>query len=322
MIACAAGGRTGAALAAATLASFEREVSGRSQWLRQLLAGGEGANVTARIPAAGQQRATLVLAAHHDAANAGWIWHPAVVSAGGRRHVRRRRVDPFMGPLEAALAAGVLAPGSRTIRATAGFLLALGIAIDADVARSETVPGASDNATGVAVCLDLARQLAVQPLAEVEVIVLLCGCEEAGMGGMKAFLSDQLPVLDSRRTFVLNLDTLGAGRPIVLSGEGAMREQRYRERDIAVVLEGAAVAGEPAPQRWRIGAWTDGILAVHRGLPATSLLSIGPGYFPHYHHPTDRPKHVDWESVVACARIAAGTVAAYAERVRRGAIPP
>ena len=319
MAACGLGGLLGAALATAALCSFELEVSGRRQWLRGLLPAGEGANVTARIPAAGRQVATLALVAHHDAANTGLVWHPRLVAAGAARHQRRRRVDPFMAPLEAALALATLAglipgraPASRLARAAAAAVLALGAAADADIARRPTVPGASDNATGVAVCLDLAAALAASPLAGVEVLVALPGSEEAGMGGMAAFLD--AAALARPSTFVLGLDTLGAGTPIVCTGEGAMREQRYREADVRLVEEGAAMAGEPAPARWRIGAWTDPILAVHRGLPAASLLSMGPGYFPHYHHPTDTAANVDWSSVGSCARIAGGVVAAYARR--------
>jgi Iap family predicted aminopeptidase len=74
------------------------------------------------------------------------------------------------------------------------------------------------------------------------------------------------------------------------------------------------MGGEALPARWRIGAWTDPILAVHRGLPTASLLSMGPGYFPHYHHPSDTPDNVDWDSVRGCARIAGGVVEAYAQR--------
>ena len=46
----------------------------------------------------------------------------------------------------------------------------------------------------------------------------------------------------------------------------------------------------------------------HAGLPAVSLLSMGPGYFPGYHHPDRRPRAVDLDCVGRCARIAAGTV--------------
>jgi Zn-dependent M28 family amino/carboxypeptidase len=178
------------------------------------------------------------------------------------------------------------------------------------------VPGASDNATGVAVCLDLARHLAAEPLEGVEVLVALTGAEEAGMGGMAAFF-DRHPGFDPRATFVLGLDTPGAGAPIACRAEGAMREHPYAERDLALVEEGAAAVGLAAP-RWRIGGWTDPILAVHRGVPAASLLSMGPGYFPHYHHPSDTPDNVDWGSVEACARVAAGTIAAFERRVAEG----
>jgi hypothetical protein len=321
--AAALGGAAGAALAAGVLASYERHVSGRSQWLSRLLPRGEGANVVARIPARGERRATLVLVAHHDAANTGVVWSPRVVAAGARRHLRRRRVDPFMAPVELALslvAAGAALPRrGRAMRAAGGALLGVSLAAHADIARSATVPGASDNATGAAACLDLAAALAPEPLHRVEAVVALVGSEEAGMGGMAAFLDRR--ALDPARTFVLGLDTLGAGTPIVCSGEGAMREQRYAERDVALVEEGAALAGTGAPQRWRIGGWTDPVLAVHRGIPAASVLSMGPGYFPHYHHPSDTPEHVDWESVEKCARVAAGTIAAYARRVERGAWP-
>jgi hypothetical protein len=324
VLACARGGIGGAVLAVATLLSYEREVSGRSQWLRRVLPARPGANVMARIPASARRHATLLLVAHHDAANTGLVWHPRLVASGAARHLRRRRVDPFMAPLELALVAGALAglaprsgAGARWTRLVSAGILGLGLAVDADVGRSPTVPGASDNATGVAVCLDLARALVAAPLPHVEVIVLLPGSEEAGMGGMGAYLAAHAGQLDPSRSIVLGLDTLGAGTPIVCSGEGAMREQRYIESDLRLAEEGSALAGQPPLQRWRIGAWTDPILAVHRGLPAISLLSMGPGYFPHYHHPTDTPEHVDWDSVERCARIAAGTISAYTGRVAR-----
>src|SRR5207245_247527 len=99
-------------------------------------------------------------------------------------------------------------------RRAAAAVLALAAALEADVGRSPTVPGASDNATGVAVVLALAQRLAEEPLAGVETLVAIVGSEEAGMGGMAAFLQTHLPQLRARSTFVLGLDTLGAGRPI------------------------------------------------------------------------------------------------------------
>jgi hypothetical protein len=322
ILACRLGGRTGALLAGATLYSYGREVSGSSQWVRRMLPGGEGVNLTARIPARSERLATLVLVAHHDAANTGLIWSPRLVSASAQRHLRRRRVDPFMAPVEFAFVlaiAAALAPRragpARLARLAAATVMAIASAIDADVGRGDTVPGACDNASGVAACLDLARALTADPLEHLEVLIAFPGGEEAGMGGMAAFMDAHAGSLDPSRTFVLGLDTLGAGTPIVCSGEGAMQEQRYLERDLALIDEGADLVGQRAPERWRIGGWTDPVLALHRGLPSASMLSMGPGYFPNYHHPSDLPEHVNWDSVEACARIAAGTIGAFERRM-------
>jgi Peptidase family M28 len=292
-----------AATALAALAAWELDASGRARPLRRLLPRGDGANVIARLPARGETRGTLVVVAHHDAARTGLIWSPRMTQAGARRHLRRRRVDPFAAPV--ALALPATAAGVRAAR----VVLALTLALQLDVARSPTVPGASDNATGVATAVELARQA---PFDGLDLVVVLPGGEEAGMEGFAAAL--KALDLDPATTLVLGLDTLGAGTPIVLSGEGALLEHRYAEADLRVADEGAAVAGEPPPQRWRIGGWTDPLLAVHRGIPTVSLLSMGPGYFPHYHHPTDTPENVDWASVDRCARIAHGIARAASRR--------
>lgn len=314
----------GAAASLAVLASLEREASGRGQWVRRLLPATEGANVLARIPAAGAARATLVLVAHHDAARTGPVWHPRVVALGAQRHLRRSRVDPFMAPLAAALVAGGAGSllGSRRASAASAAVLASALAVYATGARGATVPGASDNATGVAALLALARALAREPLGEVEVLLVAPGCEESGMGGMAAFLRGHAERLRRRPCLVLGLDTLGAGTPIVCAAEGALREHRYRDADLRLAEEGAAAAGVPAPPRWRIGGWTDPVLARFAGLSALSLLSMGPGYFPNYHWPTDTPERVDWDSVRACTRLAAGIVTAFAWRAGGGSTPP
>jgi Zn-dependent M28 family amino/carboxypeptidase len=189
----------------------------------------------------------------------------------------------------------------------------LGVALAgvASVGRGATVPGASDNATGVAVLLDLARALAAAPPEAVDVVLVFPGTEEAGMGGMRAALEH--PWLDPARVppmVVVGVDTLGGGTPIVAHAEGTMRTQRFDRAALALVARGAAEAGVPAPEPWRIGGWTDPVLAQHRGIPSTCLLSVGPGYYTEYHLPTDTADRVDWGSVMACAAIVAGTVAA------------
>lgn len=313
----AVAGLAGGLVSLAALVSLEREASGRGQWLRRLLPGTEGANVVGRIaPAAGTEpRATLVLLAHHDAARTGAIWHPRIQRAGAERNARRRRIEGFMLPT--ALGLGLAALPQRHARLAGRALLALTVAVDLDVARSPTVPGADDNATGVAVLLALTAELARAPRPHVELVLLTPGCEESGMGGMAAFLREHAAELRARPSVLfLSLDTLGAGTPILAASEGTIREHCYRPEDLALADAGAARASDPPPPRWRIGGWTDPILARFAGFGALSLLSMGPGYIPDYHRLTDTPDRVDWTSVARCARIARGIVDAFAASAR------
>lgn len=302
----ALGGRAGRALALAALGSYELDVSGRRQWLRRWLPRGDGANVLGRLPARGPRRATLVVVAHHDAARTGLIWHPALSSGGAAQRLRRRAMEPVGWPY--ALAALAAASGTRAGRVLGGTLAAAAIGLMVDVQRSPTVPGASDNATGVAALLALAGRLAADPPEGLETIFLAPGSEEPGMGGMAAFLAAHGDTLDRASTFVLGLDTLGAGEPIVARAEGVLLPHRYDDGDNDLVDAAARRAGLQPPQRWRIGAYTDPILARFAGLRAVSLLSVAPdGRYSDYHLPTDTAERVDWRSVARCLALAEAT---------------
>lgn len=329
--------------AAAALAGFELDYSGRAQPLRRLLPTGEGANVIGRIPAGpvadngGQIAAeirpesaqpgaaadagpiaatvrpesaraghavsrTLVLVAHHDAAHTGAMWDPRLAESGGGRDGR----PPFSLLPELAMAA--MAFGPRRLRLPARAVLALATALALQVARGATVPGASDNATGVAAVLALVERLAADPLPGVEVVAVLTGAEESGMGGMTAWMASEGSALDPATTLVLGLDTLGAGEPMVISAEGPLWRVAYRGEDLDLADAGAARAGVPSPRRFRIGGWTDPVLARLAGLPTLSLLSLRGNAFSDYHLPTDTPDRVDWDSVDACLALADGIV--------------
>lgn len=281
--------------------SYELEVSGRLQWVPRLLPRGHGLNVVARLPAAGPVRRTFVLVAHLDAQRSGLIWDRRIIEAGAGRRLKTRAMTPA-----AAAGALAIATGWRP-------LVALHVAGLLDTALRPTVPGANDNATGVAALLHLARRLAGDPLPGTEILLVFPGAEESGMGGMRQFLADH--PLDPSRSFVLGLDTIGSGTPILAAAEGAVLAHRYAERDLALVEQGAERAGAERPARWRVGGWTDPILARLRGIPSASLLSVGEhGMYTHYHRMDDRPEYVDVGCVERCAAIAEGTARVFAER--------
>lgn len=298
---------TGRIAALASLLSFELDYSGRAQPVRRVLPAGEGTNVVARVRARGRPRRTVVLVAHHDAANTGYVWRSALTQSGARSSGR----PPLT--LVAELAMLAMAVGPRGLRLPARALLALGTALTLDVERSDTVPGASDNATGVAAAIELAARAAADPLEGTELTIVLPGCEESGMGGMAEWMRGEGAGLDPATTLVLGLDTLGAGEPMVVSAEGPLWRVRFGDSDLAVADRGAARALQPPPRRFRIGGYTDPALARLAGLPAISLLSLKGNAFTEYHLPTDTPDRVDWDSVQRCLDIAEGTIHEWAQ---------
>ena len=89
--------------------------------------------------------------------------------------------------------------------------------------RGEDVPGASDNASGTAVALQLAAECAAAPLAHTEVDVLITGCEESGLLGAQAYARRH--TLRAAETTFLNFDTVGGDVPatyILREGTGAI----------------------------------------------------------------------------------------------------
>ena len=131
------------------------------------------------------------------------------------------------------------------------------------------------------------------------------------MGGMADWMRSEGSVLDSATTLVLGLDTVGSGEPIVLSAEGGAWPVRYRETDVAFAEVAAAKAGVQL-RRWRLGAWTDPVLARLGGLPALSILSVREGGFPNYHLPADTPEHVDYGCLEACVEASLAIARAHA----------
>jgi Peptidase family M28 len=305
-----------AALALQAFVAFALDGSGRSQPLRRVLPAGEGTNVVARIPARGERRAVAILVAHLDAARTGLIWRLGLT----KLVTRPGRMPPDAAPAALALlgaAAGAILPGraGRALRAAARPVLAATVAANVDIATSSTVPGANDNASGVAGVLALVRALAAAPLPGVEVRVACVGCEESGMDGMRAYLRAHGTDLDPAATLVLGLDTIGSGTPIAAAAEGVVLSLRYGDGELDLADAGAMRAGLEPPRRWRIGGWTDPIIARFAGVPAVSLLSVDArGAYTGYHRPTDTPDRVDYDCVERCVRIARGALVELAAR--------
>jgi hypothetical protein len=309
LAASSAGRAVARAVAAAATVSMEADYSARSSWLRRLLPGRRtGTNVEARIPAKGDARRTAVVVAHHDAAHNGLVWQPFMVD-GGRRIAARTGITPaYSWPLLAGFVA--MAAGPAAMRPFVRGWIGLSALVGLQSAFSKTVPGANDNASGVAGALELTRRLAADPIDGLDVIVLSPGGEEAGAIGISGWLDQNASQLDPTSTLFVGLDSIGSGRPVISTRESFTG--RYRRVDVELVEHAADETGIPRPRRVGLGAVSDPMVARQRGFPAVSLLAWRDGMIANLHRNTDVPANVDWESLRSVTELAHAVIAKWA----------
>src|SRR5215212_2626275 len=308
----------GAVAALAAAAALDDLPPGRRR-LRRWLPQRTGTTVVAETGRRDADR-TVVVVAHHDAAHPGLIYHPAIpeLLLGRQRWLleRSNTSPPLMAPavvVPALLAAGALA-GSRRLT-KAGIALALAsAAVLADIGRRDAVPGANDNATGVATILAIARSLAERPVENVRVM-LVSTSEESLCEGMEAFSRRHFPELPRESTFFLVVDTVGSPHLLVLRGEGMIRMREYPARSLALVDGLADELGIDLFPNLRLRNATDGIIPLASGYECAALCSVTNLKQPaNYHWPTDVPENVDYGTLADAVRLAEAVVRRLDER--------
>ncbi|MEZ5976568.1 MAG: M20/M25/M40 family metallo-hydrolase, partial [Planctomycetota bacterium] len=155
-------------------------------------------------------------------------------------------------------------------------------------------PGADDNASGVAVMLELAQNLkASGPGARSLVVVAFSG-EEAGLLGSRHYVAQPVLPLSGLRG-VINLDTvgrLGAGK-IAVHASGSADEWQH-------IFRGAGfVTGVPNQLVPQMSEGSDQVPFLEAGIPAVQLFT---GAHTDYHRPGDTIDKVDARGLVSvCA---------------------
>lgn len=281
------------------------EVGGLNMWFRRLLPSRRTFNVLA---SAGDLSAkeTLLIIAHHDAAHSGLVFHPALprlaMRAFPKLHARSKQSAPIMfatwlGPALASI--GGLLGCKRALRLAGLFGVGASAAM-ADIGLADTVPGANDNLTAVAVMLATAHRLRERPVDGLRVLLLSTGSEESFMEGMHGFMRRHGGELDLASTQVLCLECLGGPTLTLLEGEGMLRMRSYSPQMRRALAEAASAAGVPLAQDLRTVAATDALVALRRGFVAATLASVDETKFPsNYHWASDTPENVVWETVEA-----------------------
>ena len=293
-----------AAMAALATAAIVDELGGHRRLMRRCLARRETYNVVAEVGNARGAR-TVVIVAHHDAARPWAAAFGALVSAPAAPLLRGQPL-PIAGTLAYAPLTVLLGVAGRVraLRLAGAAVCAFIVVLFSDIARRAPVPGANDNASGVAALLGVAYELANSRPASLRVVLVSAGSEETMLEGMDAFLRRHRGELDPARTIVVCLDQLGWERLLLRESEGVLRRYRTRSEHVDLLLQAADAADVRAEVAPPFVSPSDGLAARWAGLPTIFLSSAAAnGGYPHYHRPSDVPENVDIETVIAARRL-------------------
>jgi hypothetical protein len=307
-------------LGATALISLVGETSTRWRGLSRLLGQRRSCNVVARFgPGPSQeQRRRVVVVAHLDTQRTGLMWRGGLVERMSAllRWVPGPLKSPTF-PVVASLAiqpalgvAWLIAPAARPLvglAAALGFVDLVAAGLLADWARGPFVPGAADNATGVAASLELAARWLREPQEGVELVVVLTGCEETGALGAAAWLDAHASELRDTPTAFLNLDTFAFGAPRFVDSEHTLAAEtlRYPADLVSMTASVARRLGLADAGPFDLPTFTDAIAFLTRGVPGVSLLAFGDDFsMPYYHQMSDTSDHVDFDVAWRCVELA------------------
>jgi hypothetical protein len=168
----------------------------------------------------------------------------------------------------------------------------------ADIALSGVVPGASDNASGVATVLRLADRYGGE-LDDLDLWVVFPGAEEAFLLGMRAFVRRHRRELDRGSTIFLNVDIAGNGTVRYLTKEGFVIAYAYHPTLVEICDEiRDRDEGRYGARSMVSRNATDALAARAAGYPAISVTCRNAlDYAPNYHQPTDTPDRIEPEAL-------------------------
>ncbi|MBI1401837.1 MAG: M20/M25/M40 family metallo-hydrolase [Porphyrobacter sp.] len=239
-----------------------------------------------------------------------------VLGAGEWKRLKARADEADFTPIEIQLAVSIEASAERREFASANLL---GMIPGTDPAAGavllmahwdhlgECAPpgapdricnGAVDNASGLAVMLEVARRLKAGPPLKRDVYVLATSAEEAGLLGARAFVKAP-PVSLDRIVAAFNLDMLAlapAGSPVGFIGEGHTPLDPLVRAEVA--RSGRSI-GDPALAESFLRR-QDGWVLLEKGVPAVLLSNafgsralLEPFLADTYHRPSDEAAGVE-----------------------------
>jgi Peptidase family M28 len=298
----------GFALVLAAAVSMYLDLNGRFYLARRLFFRRASQNVVARGKRP-KAPARLFICAHYDSARTGALFQPKRVARASRLAARLPfPIAPFrvlfwslavLLPILGARMAGIDSNLISLLQLLPTLILLVGVFMLADIELSDVVPGANDNASGVATALSLAKELDSDQPENLDVWVVLTGAEECQTEGMRSFLRSHRKGLDGDAAYFIVVDAVGAGGVRYEVGEG-LAVTYDMDRRLVQLCDAIAAADREGDDRFaaeplRHGFATDALPARLAKLRAIAITCLNDGSIlpANYRRPEDVPKRID-----------------------------
>ena len=297
----------GFAVVVVTAVSMYLDLNARVYLVRRLFFRRASQNVVSPGPRA-DAPARLLLCAHYDAARTGPFFRPRTIA----RFARLDRLSPLplgpfrillwslvaLVPILAARLAGAESTFLSAVQLVPTLILLVGILMLVNQELSDVVPGANDNASGVATVISIANELAADPPENLDVGILFTGGGECLMEGTRSFLRAHRKQLDRNTTYFLNIEAAGRGEVRYLAGEG-LAVSFAMDRRVIELCDAVASAQDhqqrPSARPLRWGFATDALPIRLARYPCTTITTIERGALlpASYHRLDDVPGRID-----------------------------
>jgi Peptidase family M28 len=277
--------------------------------------------------------ARVVLMAHYDAARTGYIFSKA--SNRIRRLPERLRLGlgPFriffwlglapLPPILGARMAGLDPTWLSAVQAVPTIILIVAGFLLVDIALSDIVPGAYDNASGVAAALSAADELIANPPDNLDVWVVLAGSEESFCEGSRAFVRSRRKDFERATTAFVNVDSVSYGGVAYEISQGPVISLPH-DRQLIELCEALAASGAGGGARpIRHPLLDDALPARVRRMRAITLRTTDPNgnLAPWYHTLDDVPEQVDPEALTRATEFVVSLVRLIDRDAGRSATP-
>ena len=178
-----------------------------------------------------------------------------------------------------------------------------------DMHGDSVVHGASDNLTGVAVAVEMAKVFSVDKLKHTRLRVISFGAEEACLRGSWAYSRDHKEQLLKEKAFLFNLDTIKDTEHLTIGTSETNTLVWYKKEHIKMVEDAFKAANVPVKKLPLMVGASDASAFHINGIPAICVIGMDSEHLdPTYHTRLDVIENINPEALESMKKVLIGFI--------------